>query len=158
MALKRVCRELTACSSQRSLMLATACHALTPALGRDVGIRRVIRVPRRAVRLACIDRRRRDAAQVVDPLTDDLQVGGIHAARVAAEMIEMHACGDRAAQQFPCDSVRAQHAPCRRLGLDDAVTERHSRAAPRPALARLIRRDVAPETIRESERSWSRWH
>jgi hypothetical protein len=82
-----------------------ALPAVTTAPTLDVGVLLCELMPMDAVRLASVPRRGAISAQCVLSSGDSLEVSGIHAARVATQVVELESSGYGANEVFVHDAV-----------------------------------------------------
>ena len=139
-----------------SLILATAGQALSPTRRRNVGVRLVIGMTGRTMRLARVDRRRRHASKRVLTMRYQGKMPRVAAHPVTAQMVTFQTLGDSAVHQLPDDTMGTQHSTRRGFGTEHPIPRRVRSALPRPTGIRRAFGDVTPDP--HFERNGLRWH
>lgn len=126
---------------------AAACSTASPASRNVVGIRLVVRVPLRAMRLSRILRRQGVTTHEVLPLCGELQVGRIDAAPVTAQMVNRKPGWDRPEGEFVAHSMGRDRASVREREVPISSRWVHG-SCPQPASIGFL--DLLPEAVTQA--------
>jgi hypothetical protein len=131
---------------------ASAAHSSAGVAGGPVGVRLAERMPVLAVRLPGILGRSADSPKNIDPAGYGFHVGGVDAAVVTAEMVDVEAKGNGSDQTLVGEAMR-HHLDTVLLSAPDvvlAVSSVEGRAVPVPAAGDVVGRELREESLGQS--------